>query len=200
MFKVGDRVKFVESSLASGMIDAKEGDVFTVKESYKRAVTLKELQGCYHVTHFEHVQEEVMDNTEEQEIDWQIGQEVWDCAYGKGTVESVSITDDEIHVLFERFNTSFNYDAEGVIYGGTCRTLFFSEPKIEAEKFPPKKPFTPTLKKGGLVVVKHKRLEDKAILTVEQEDEDVVWFKERDEGYLKPAWIFFKIGEEVEFK
>ena len=93
MFKVGDRVKFTESSLASGMIDAKEDDVFTVKESYKRAVTLEELQGCYHVTHFEHVQEEVMDNIEEQEIEWLVGQEVFCLLRGKGVVCAILDTD-----------------------------------------------------------------------------------------------------------
>lgn len=199
-FKKDERVKFTESSLASGMIDAKEGDVFTVKESYKRAVTLKELEGCYHVTHFEHVKEEIMDNTEEQEIKWEIGQEVWCLIFGKGVVIGVGSADTNYSIVVDFGNDTVPYTVDGRYYFDHNRTLFFSEPKIEAEKFPSKKPFTPKLKEGDSVVVKHKRLEDKAILTVEQEDEDVVWFKEEGDGYFKTAWNFFKIGEEVEFK
>lgn len=54
MFKVGDKVVFCKSSLESGMIDSKEGDVFTVNGVYNRTVSLKELPGDYHKSHFEH--------------------------------------------------------------------------------------------------------------------------------------------------
>lgn len=53
-FKSGDKVVFRKSSLESGMIDAEEGDVFTVNGVYNRTVSLKELPGDYHKTHFEH--------------------------------------------------------------------------------------------------------------------------------------------------
>lgn len=52
--KSGDKVVFCKSSLESGMIDAEEGDVFTVNGVYNRTVSLKELPGDYHKTHFEH--------------------------------------------------------------------------------------------------------------------------------------------------
>ena len=87
MFKVGDKVKFIESSLASGMIDAKEDDVFTVKDSYKRVVTLEELQGCYHVTHFEHVEEEIMNNVDAVADHYvpEVGDKVKGFAFESGT-------------------------------------------------------------------------------------------------------------------
>lgn len=53
-FKSGDKVVFCKSSLESGMIDAKEGDVFTVHTAGVIHVLLEELGGVYHVTHFEH--------------------------------------------------------------------------------------------------------------------------------------------------
>ena len=199
MFKVGDRVKFTESSLASGMIDAKEDDVFTVKESYKRAVTLEELQGCYHVTHFEHVQEEVMDNTEEQEIDWEVGQEVWDVRYGKGVVDTMIAIPYQypIGVVFADGGTA-SYTSKGL---NRCtdvyRSLFFSEPKIEAEKFPPKKLFVPAFQKGDVVAVKW--ADTVQILILEQETErhvkgncGQVWDKD-------PDVHFYKLGEEIKF-
>ena len=138
---------------------------------------------------------------EGSQIDWQVGQEVFCLLRSKGVVSKITKESTTYPVEVDFEHTYDQYTLDGKIYDDhKNRVLFFSEPKIEAEKFPPKKTFVATLKKGDLVVVKHKRLEDKAILTVEQEDEDVVWFKEREEGYLKPAWNFFKVGEEVEFE
>ena len=201
MFKIGDKVKFKKSSLDSGMIDATEDDVFTVKESYKRAVTLEELQGCYHVTHFEHVKEEVMNNTEEQEIKWEVGQEVFCLLRGKGVVHQIYNTgvywSEGVDVYFGDHGV-IRFKFDGTIGMGFNRSLFFSEPKIEAEKFPPKKPFVAKLKNGDMVFVKHKNLYKECYtLEVDYEEEDAVWFKNEYDGYLKSAWNFFKIGEEI---
>lgn len=203
-FQVGDRVKFTESSLASGMVDATEDDVFEVGMLCgEHHIRLVDMESNWDINHFEHVKEEIVSNTEEQEIKWEDGQEVWDTSFGQGVV--IHVFDTQIQVKFGN-SQSWKivwYTPEGIYQTLQCaknRTLFFSEPKIEAEKYPPKKPFTPKLKEGESVVVKHKRLEDKAILTVEREEEDAVWFKEEDVGYYKTAWNFFKIGEEVEFK
>lgn len=197
--KKGDRVKFTESSLASGMIDAKEDDVFIVKESYKRAVTLKELEGCYHVTHFEHVQEEVMNSTEEKEIDWQVGQEVFCLLRGKGVVVRAGDNDGAPYVVGVDFGYTFdNYTIDGKIYDDhKGRVLFFSEPKIEAEKFPPKKPFVATLKKGDLVVVETDLTT--SIQEVVKETEDVLYTLLTDYN-KKEINLVFKLSEEVKFK
>lgn len=286
-FKSGDKVVFCKSSLESGMIDAKEGDVFTIKESYgpgSRVVSLKELSGYYHKTHFEHYVEkekvmekyipevgdkakgfkfdsgtdgvgydtEMDDYVEEvgvvvdaytdsfvvqfpdslewmypaslshlakieesprevshedshidwqgSQINWQVGQVVWDCAYGKGIVESVSLIDDEIHVQFERFNTSFNYDVNGIIYGGGSRTLFFSEPKIIAETKPPKKSFVPTLKKGTDVLIKSKYAAEPTVWVVDLETEDRIYISNGGRYYMKQDIEYVRIlGEQVKF-
>lgn len=199
MFKVGDKVKFIESSLASGMIDAKEDDVFTVKDSYKRVVTLEELQGCYHVTHFEHVEEEIMNNTEEQKIKWEVGQVVWDVRYGKGIVDTLLAIPCKypIGVVFADGGIA-SYTSKGL---NRCtdvyRSLFFSEPVVTAELFPPKKPFVPAFQKGDVVAVKW--ADTVQILILEQETErqvkgdcGQVWDKD-------PDVHFYKLGEEIKF-
>ena len=77
------------------------------------------------------------------------------------------------------------------------RSLFFSEPKIEAEKFPPKKLFVPAFQKGDVVAVKW--ADTVQILILEQETErqvkgncGQVWDKD-------PDVHFYKLGEEVKF-
>lgn len=195
-FEKGDRVKFTESSLASGMIDAKEGDVFTVEESYKRAVTLKELQGCYHVTHFEHVEEEVMDNTEEQEIKWEVGQEVWCLIHGKGVVDNISLEDKQYPIEVDFGYDSSDYTVDGKYYSNCNRTLFFSEPIVTAELFPPKKPFVPKLKKGDVILAKDYR--EFRVIRVSREDEHFV-YNEDGTGFGKSGWEFRTLGEEIIF-
>ena len=49
-----------------------------------------------------------------------------------------------------------------------------------------------------MVFVKHKNLYKECYtLEVDYEEEDAVWFKNEYDGYLKSAWNFFKIGEEI---
>lgn len=205
MFKVGDKVKFKKSSLDSGMINATESDVFEVAHSYVTHLYLKDaglsLAGWWNVSHFEHVKGEVMNNTEEQEIKWEVGQEVFCLLRGKGVVCSILSKDVPYPVEVEFEDTFDRYTIDGRMYDDhKNRVLFFSEPKIEAEKFPPKKPFVAKLKNGDIVFVKHKNLYKECYtLEVDYEDEDAVWFKNENEGYLKSAWNFFKIGEEIIF-
>lgn len=204
-FSVGDRVKFKKSSLETGMIDAKEDDVFIIEHFQDKAKTLALLEGkyfaIYSVEHLEHVKEQTMNNTEGQEIKWEFGQEVWDTVLGKGEVTRV----DEsfyypVGVVFDNGDTA-DYTLQGKIHEQTKRSLFFSEPVITAELFPPKKPFVPTLKKGDVLVVQHVRLlEEKYVLKVESENEECVWFVGEDSGYLKTAWTFHKLGEEIKFE
>ena len=198
MFKVGDKVKFIESSLASGMIDAKEDDVFTVKDSYNRVVTLEELQGCYHVTHFEHVQEEVMDNTEEQEIEWEVGQEVFCLLRGKGVV--TKIRESGTYPIEVDFGETYDsYSSDGKLYvehKNGC--LFFSEPQIIAEKLPPKKPFVPVFEEGDKIIVVYRGDGWKNFITVMEEVKDRV-FADDGHAYLKDSYRFYKLGEEIKF-
>lgn len=146
-FKVGDRVKFKKSSLDSGMIDSDESCSYKVIAVDTKYQWVKIYQNgwpiMYHPNHFEHVKESVMTNTEEQEIKWEVGQEVWDVRYGKGVVTEVNNSSySPISVAFE--NSDEEYTLGGKYYkDDKNRSLYFSEPQIIAEKFPPKKPFVP---------------------------------------------------------
>ena len=132
-------------------------------------------------------------------IDWEIGQEVWDVRYGKGIVDTLLAIPGQypIGVVFTDGSTA-SYTSKGL---NRCtdvyRSLFFSEPKIEAEKFPPKKLFVPAFQKGDVVAVKCADIV--RILILEQETERQVkgncgrvWDKD-------PDVHFYKLGEEIKF-
>lgn len=86
-FKSGDKVVFCKSSLESGMIDAKEGDVFTIKECLGpecQVISLKELSGYYHKTHFEHYVEKEKEKVMEKYIP-KVGDKVKGFKFDSGT-------------------------------------------------------------------------------------------------------------------
>ena len=89
----------------------------------------------------------------------------------------------------------FKFD--GTIGTGFNRSLFFSEPKIEAEKFPPKKPFVPVFKQGETVVAKKKDGKNTVVFYVDKETEISV--ESTGCGYPKTLYNFYKISEEVKF-
>lgn len=69
---------------------------------------------------------------------FKVGQEVWCLLYGKGKVVKVYDTDDyPIKVEFDNADCQY-YTRNGKYHVDCNRTLFFSEPKIEAQEFPPK--------------------------------------------------------------
>lgn len=206
-FQIGDRVKFKKSSLDSGMVDATEDDVFMVVHinSSREAqiqIWITGYPGWWNIDHFEHVKEgamtntdDAMNNTEEQEIKWEVGQEVWCTSYGRGKIDKV---DNEVAVLME--NGEYNYySLEGKMYKAINRTLFFSEPKIEAEKFPPKKPFVPKLKKGDVIIYRQRGSSCSYVGVVEYEDHDSVALEDSDDSMYKHAFEFHKLGEEIKF-
>lgn len=227
-FKVGDRVKFKKSSLAAGMIDAKETDVFTIvsiplPSDKQQLVWIEERYGWYHVSHFEHVKDSVMtetgdamNNTGEQEIewegsqiDWQVGQEVWDVRNGRGIVKSTEYEGG--YPIFVEFdlkefggeNVADCYTLDGR-YGKTqtLRSLFFSEPKIIAEKYPPKKPFVPKLKNGDVIFVKVKDelYGEGTVRTVHSEIDDRIYISENHHYFLKKDILSIRVlSEEIIF-
>ena len=82
---------------------------------------------------------------------FRVGDVVWDVVFGKGSVYKISeMAYYSIKVEFENgFEKSFAPD--GKTHEGFNRTLFFSEPKIEASVT---RPFVPTLV-GKRVVVQY---------------------------------------------
>ena len=71
---------------------------------------------------------------------FKVGQEVWCLVHGKGSVVHIIENDEDygypVIVNFE--NERYGYTKDGGYAVSGNRTLFFSEPKIEAQKFPPK--------------------------------------------------------------
>ena len=132
-------------------------------------------------------------------IEWEVGQVVWDTAFGEGEVVSVEedYTEYPVKVRFKNDSVE-DYTKEGKIFKDCKRCLFFSEPVVTAELYPPKKPFIPTLKKGDTVVVKW--ADTTHVLIVREETErqlegscGEVWDKD-------PDVHFYKIGEEIKFQ
>lgn len=214
-FKIGDKVKFKKSSIDSGMIGASADDTFTVLYSQREHVMLQGQETWWNICHLEHVKEsvipntsEAMNNTEEQEIkwegsqiDWQVGQEVFCLLRGKGVVECVGENDGTPYVVGVDFGYTFdNYTIDGKIMDDhKGRVLFFSEPKIEAEKFPPKKPFVPKLKEGDTVIYRQRGSSCSYVGVVDYEDHDSVTLEDSDASLYKHAFEFHKLGEEIIF-
>lgn len=190
--KVGDKVRIVNPVCTEGKY--RYGDVFEVGYVYANGcdVITKTPEPCF-VYHFEY---ELVDGSV-VEIDWQVGQEVWCAIYWKGVVEAVLEKHNELEV---RINGEiYLYDLKGCPFGSKVRTLFFSEPvvKIDGDKYPPKKPFTPTLKKGDKVVID---TGDRSfIATIKEEKEDEVLIERQVSGirYPKNCIKIYKLGEEV---
>lgn len=99
---------------------------------------------------------------------FRVGDVVWDVVFGKGSVHKISeMAYYSIKVEFENgFEKSFTPD--GKIHEESNRTLFFSEPKIEASVT---RPFVPTLV-GKRVVVRQKGCYD-VVLNITFETQDV---------------------------
>lgn len=208
MFKIGDKVKFKKYSLDSGMVDATEDDVFMVvhinrSHEVQIQIWITSYPGWWNVGHFEHVKEEIVNNTEEQEIKWEIGQEVFCLLRGKGVVRQIYNTgvywSEGVDVYFGGHGV-IRFKFDGTIGTGFNRSIFFSEPKIEAEKFPPKKPFVPVLKKGDVILVKSSGYKEGIVRTVYEELEDIIVIDAKGDFHAKSQiHSIHRIGEEIIF-
>ena len=128
-----------------------------------------------------HVQNEVKQDA------FRVGDVVWDVVFGEGSVYKISeMADYSIKVKFENhFERSFTPD--GKIHRESNRTLFFSEPKIEASVT---RPFVPTLVGKRVVVVPKFDREVSRLFTVFKEDSERIYVTE--EGHY---WDKDKIDE-----
>lgn len=138
------------------------------------------------------------------QIDWQVGQVVWDVRKGQGVVAKVCTEDLEYPVIVEFDNGGVHtYTAEGkILLDDLHRSLYFSEPEIVAETMPPKKPFVPKLKEGDKVAIFHVFGVDWEIVTVLKEEEDKLYFKYSNgvKDYCGKEHICVKLlGEEIKW-
>ena len=97
---------------------------------------------------------------------FRVGDVVWDVVFGKGSVYKISeMAYYSIKVEFENgFEKSFTPD--GKIHVESNRTLFFSEPKVEASVT---RPFVPTLVGKRVVVLEHACYPQVFVVTWEDE-------------------------------
>ena len=72
---------------------------------------------------------------------FEVGQEVWDTVLGKGSVWGISMTS-ALYPVRVKFDNGVieSYNFQGKWAEENKRSLFFSEPTVTAELFPPKKP------------------------------------------------------------
>ena len=138
---------------------------------------------------------------ESSQIDWEVGQVVWDTSLGQGRV--IHVFDTQIQVKFGN-SQSWNiirYTPEGIYQMIQCaknRTLFFSEPTITADTMPPKKPFTPILKEGDEVVTWFE--DGSKYFTVVREETLTAVIDDNGDSFLKSETRFLKIGEEIKWE
>lgn len=180
-----------------GVVDAIDEDRFVIKFDDNYWWYPIEL------AHLALMKEEDGGNMVESEIDWQVGQEVYCILHGKGVVQEV---------LPDYYSYPVKVCCEGEIYSYTKdgkfhkehkeRTLFFSEPKIDAEKYPPKKPFTPVLKRGDTIFVvdKYGTFKGGKVVQCHGELEDRIVTSEEGHYFLKKDLeTIHLLGDEVRF-
>ena len=196
MFKVGDIVEITEESSATGMLDFVDGKGYTVEavdDTTNAVMLLNEswVADWYHCAHFKLKEKS---KVEKKECLFKEGQVVWDVVYGKGVVDE--IVDNLNYPVVVCFSDEIMaYTADGRTFETHGRTLYFSEPKIEAATEPL---FEPTLKAGMIVVALDKETSRFYPMVVREETEEhvtsvhgVVFEKKRND--------FLRVGEKIEF-
>ena len=195
MFKVGDIVEITEKSSATGMLDFVDGKGYTVKAVYDTTNAIMLLNESlvarwYHYAHFK--LKEVV-KVEKKECLFKEGQVVWDIVHGKGVVDE--IVDNLTYPVVVCFSDEIMaYTVDGRTYETNGRTLFFSEPKIEAATEPL---FEPMLKENDMVYAVHTAGYGE-VFSVAQELEYEVE-THCGEILVKTVWDFYRIGEKIEF-
>lgn len=106
---------------------------------------------------------------EVKQDEFRVGDVVWDTAYGKGKVVFLDDDAQPVKVVYDSGDHNW-YTQNGEMSSRMNRTLFFSEPKIEASVT---RPFVPTLV-GKRVVVQYYDgawLDHPVVVTAETEEE-----------------------------
>ena len=113
------------------------------------------------------VESAVQVQNEVKQDEFRVGDVVWDTAYGKGKVVFLDDDAQPVKVVYDSLGDHSWYTQNGKMSPEMNRTLFFSEPKIEASVT---RPFVPTLV-GKRVVVKEVACYDVCI-KIEFEDQE----------------------------
>ena len=135
---------------------------------------------------------------------FEVGQEVWDTVLGKGSVWGISMTS-ALYPVRVKFDNGVieSYNFQGKCAEKNKRSLFFSEPTVTAELFPPKKPSKSVLKAGDLIAIKDEHCSDVEIVSFLEESKDRIYYAYIDgqRGYLhKENVTVYPLGEEIKFE
>ena len=196
-FKVGDLVKL------EGWDDYRT--ITSIDDEYVCFVNAEGMQ-WYNTFKHEFIKyvekEDEMQNTESNkdmqekktEDTFKVGDVVWCLIYGKGIVKNIldQYTMYSVIVAFENGENIMTYTQDGKVSSSSKRTLFFSEPKIEALTT---RPFMPTLIGKKIVVTLYNG--SSFVGEVLDEDKDFILF--RCDEYLKKELIkeLYVLGENV---
>lgn len=193
--EVGAKVRCVDTGGYSFLTKGKVYEVCEDVRYYACKFWYKDDDGGYMVSDFENdieqfeiVEEVKEDKQMNKESLFKVGDVVWDLIYGKGVVKRVTSNNDSypVTVKFDvDVEDTFTQEGKRYIQQASNRTLFFSEPKIEALK---ERPFVPTLvgKKvviewpGALAKVVHVYNEDSVRIYTTPEGN--YWIKDNLEG------------------
>ena len=127
---------------------------------------------------------------ESQKIKWEVGQTVWCILFGKGTVSCVD--DPDCYPVAVNFggDTDEYYTLDGAYALGGKRSLFFSEPKVEAKLYPP---FVPTFSRGDIVVLVCRGTSLKIpVAVVVQEETETMLLAESGTAYNKKVHDIYR--------
>lgn len=216
MFKVGDIVEITSESSATGVLDFEDGKgyaVLNVGLKFNSAnlaliqIKLVDESGrmdWYAASHFK-LKEGA--KVEKEECLFKKGQVVWDVVKGSGVIGRVDteatrcIGAMPVIVVFDS-GEQRDYSYEGVSNFPVApafvgkRTLFFSEPKIEAATEPV---FEPVLEKGEWVVLSDNTAQ--AIVKVVSETSTELFYE--GDGVVtfvnKGCVSVYRLGEKIEF-
>ena len=205
---IGKKVTHVVALSSGVIVDISyEGEPdFPVKVKYDEGILAGETSWAF-LRNLEFLEGKPSDGVSAQEdsrVNWEVGQVVWDTAFGEGVVVSVEeyYTEYPVKVRFKNYSVE-DYTKEGKIFKDCKRCLFFSEPVVTAELFPPKKTFKSSLNKGDLIAIKDEHCSDAVIVSFLKEDEERIYYAyndgEKDYSHKENVSVY-PLGEEIKFR
>ena len=205
---LGKKVTHVVTLSSGVIVDISyEGEPdFPVKVKYDGGILAGETSWAFlrNLEFLEGKPSEEVGAQENSQISWEVGQEVFCLLRGKGFVVRVGDDEETPYTVEVDFGYTFDhYTIDGKIFDDhKGRVLFFSEPVITAELFPPKKPFKSLLKVGDLITIKDKHCSDVVIVSFLKEEEERIYYTyidgQRDYSHKDNVSVY-PLGAEIKF-
>ena len=207
---LGKKVTHVGSESSGVIVKRPDEDdpYITVRVKFYEGGLTGETLGAFlrNLAFLEEKPSDEVNTPEGSQINWEVGQEVFCLLRGKGFV--VRVGDEEEgspYTVGVDFGYTFdNYTVDGKMFDDhKGRVLFFSEPVITAELYPPKKPFVPTLKDGESVLLWLSKECAPVFVTIIEEKEDKLFYMHTNgqKDYTSKDGIKIgRLGEEIKWE